>query len=157
MVVIYCIEDINDLKYVGSTKQTLTTRLSQHRWKKYNDNNNFCSSKKLNLYNCIIYPLEECEQSESKDRERYWINKIECINNYKLNTNKDTYYQDNKEYIKNRVKNYRQNNKDLIKEKQKKYRQNNKEYNKEYQKQYRLKNKDKLREYKKQYYLKNKK
>lgn len=135
MVVIYCIEDINDLKYVGSTKQTLNRRLSGHKYLRD------CSSSKLNLFNCIIYPLEQCEESERKDRERYWINKIDCVNVIKLNWDKN-----NIEYYKEYQKHYRENNKDKAKE-----------YRKQYDKEYRLKNKDKIREYQKQYYLKNKK
>jgi len=41
-MLIYCIEDINDLKYVGSTKEILSTRLSKHRTdyrKEYYDKN----------------------------------------------------------------------------------------------------------------------
>ena len=52
-MIIYCIEDINDLKYVGKTKRKLSKRLSGHK-----DLNTRCSSKKLNLYNSIIYPLK---------------------------------------------------------------------------------------------------
>jgi len=79
MVKIYCIEDINDLKYVGATKQKLSDRFSHHKSKRQ------CSSNKLNLYNSIIYLLEECEESESKERERYWINKLDTVNYLKLN------------------------------------------------------------------------
>ena len=85
MVSIYCIEDINDLKYVGSTKQHLSSRLSGHRYDAVRDRPNRCSSKKLNLYNCIIYELERCPENERLERERYWINKIDCVNYHKLN------------------------------------------------------------------------
>ena len=78
-MIIYCIEDINDLKYVGKTKQKLNKRFQSHL------SNKSCSSKKLNLYNAIIYPLEECEEENAREREQYWINKIECVNEYKLN------------------------------------------------------------------------
>mgnify|MGYP003660513792 FL=1 len=74
MVKIYCIEDINDLKYVGSTKLLLRQRLAGHKYRKN------CSSNKLNLYNCIIYVLEECSEENRKEREKYWIQKIDCVN-----------------------------------------------------------------------------
>ena len=49
MVVIYAIEDINDLIYVGSTKKKLYQRLSGHRNSKKSNTYRACSSKKLNL------------------------------------------------------------------------------------------------------------
>ncbi len=80
MVKIYCIEDINELKYVGSTIQPITTRLCAHRCDKRNLNKRQCSAIKLNLDNCIIYELEECEKKDRYIRETYWINKIDCVN-----------------------------------------------------------------------------
>ena len=58
MVSIYLIEDINDLKYVGSTTQKLNQRLASHRQDKKTGKG--CSSSKLNLYNCLIIELERC-------------------------------------------------------------------------------------------------
>ena len=52
MVSIYCIEDINDLKYIGSTKQTINKRLAGHR---VDECRGYAiSSNKLNLYNQLI-------------------------------------------------------------------------------------------------------
>jgi len=71
MVKIYCIEDINGLKYIGKTNQKkLSDRLSQHKCNKK------CSSNLLDLNNCKIYLLEENDE----DKEQYWINKIDCVN-----------------------------------------------------------------------------
>jgi hypothetical protein len=76
---IYLIEDINDLRYVGRTTQKLLRiRLSGHRNDKRRGN--FCSSSKLNLGNCNISLLEECFTEEAREREMYWINKIDCVN-----------------------------------------------------------------------------
>jgi hypothetical protein len=129
---IYCIEDINDLKYVGKTKQKLNDRLTGHRGSKKNEGD--CSSKKLNLYNCIIYSLEECEEGLSREREKYWINKLDCVNHFKLNgenkENRKKYnkkrYAENKEYHKNHFKNYYEKNKEKIKARRReRYRINN--------------------------------
>ena len=79
MIKIYCIEDINDLKYVGSTKQKLKVRMRQHRTQRD------CSSDQLNLDYSMIYTLEECEEDLRKERERHWINTIDCVNVHKLN------------------------------------------------------------------------
>ena len=85
MYTIYCIEDCNSLKYVGSTKHTINIRLSQHKCAK-NKKLLCCSSIKLNLDNCKIYSLEtDVSKSQKKERERYWINKIDCVNEKKLN------------------------------------------------------------------------
>ena len=80
---IYCIEDINDLKYVGKTKQKIQYRHSNHLSDKYR--NHGCSSSKLHLEHSIIYLLEECSEEDSKEREQYWINNIDCVNERKLN------------------------------------------------------------------------
>jgi hypothetical protein len=77
---IYLIEDINDLKYVGRTKQKyLCDRLASHRHdkKKYYGQ---CSSSKLNLWNCNISVLEECSTEDAREREIFWIHKIDCVN-----------------------------------------------------------------------------
>lgn len=101
-MIIYCIEDINDIKYIGSTSRNLQTRLTEHRYKQRH--NLDCSSKKLNLYNCIIYELEICNDSDRMEREKYWINKIDCVNTIKYtgknhNENQNRYYH---KYIEKR-------------------------------------------------------
>ena len=109
MYTIYCIEDINDLKYVGSTKQTLDKRFQKHKTSKKIYKN--CSSQKLDLDNCKMYSLETgVSKKNKKERERYWINEIDCVNERKLNFNKDEY-----------IKNYNRKNKDKIYEKRKDY------------------------------------
>jgi len=98
MVTIYCIEDINDLKYVGSTTQKLRLRLDQHRYRKRKGCKEY-SSEKLNLDNCIIYSLEECNKEDSFEREKYWINKLDCVNIYKFNYNRKEWVKKNREHV----------------------------------------------------------
>lgn len=88
MISIYCIEDINDNKYIGSTSQTLNRRFTAH--KSHKD----CSSTRLNLYNSIIYEIERCHENERTDRERYWINKIDCVNKMRYNWNCNLYHRE---------------------------------------------------------------
>mgnify|MGYP003649735421 CR=1 FL=1 len=95
MVFIYCIEDINDLKYVGSTKQTINIRHTEHKCQKYNKTR--CSSKKLILENSIIYVLEECSEEDRKERERYWINKLDTVNINKLNYTDEEWCKNNRD------------------------------------------------------------
>ena len=112
MVTIYCIEDCNSLKYVGSTKQKLNRRLSRHKSDK--KRNHWCSSSKLDLDNCKIYSLESCNESNRSERERYWINHIDCVNEYKLNSMTT-------EYTKQYYKQWCDNNKDQKKKFNKEY------------------------------------
>ena len=109
MVKIYCIEDINDLKYVGSTTQLLRDRMKGHKADKYRRRN--ASSRQLHLEHSIIYLLEECPEDLRKERERYWIDKIDCVNLQKLDFDEKEwrreymkkynakYYSENKEYF----------------------------------------------------------
>ena len=111
MINIYCIEDCDGLKYVGSTKQTLKKRFKGHKCK----SGNFCSSRLLNMEKSQITLLETCDISERKERESYWINKLDCVNVKKLNFNKAEYnaqyrnrnIEKEKEYIKQYKKNRR--------------------------------------------------
>lgn len=96
MIKIYCIEDINDKKYIGSTnRKYLSGRLAEHRYRRN------CSATKLNLYNCIIYELEQCEDEQRNEREQYWIDNTDCVNiNNIVHDYKDyqkQYFQKNKE------------------------------------------------------------
>jgi len=127
MVSIYLIEDINDMKYVGSTTQELAQRLRSHRSdQRLARPNKYYSSSKLNLYNCIIIELESCDLEDRMEREKYWINKLDTVNDRKLNgVDKDKKKEYNKEYkLKNRDEILRKG--------------------REYQKQYRLLNKDEI-------------
>ena len=102
---IYCIEDCNDLKYVGSTKRTLKDRLYNHiKEVKY------CSSQKLDLQNCKIYILEETDEENRKVREQYWIDNTVCVNKCKVIGNKKEqekkYHQENRDKRNQYTKNY---------------------------------------------------
>jgi len=114
------IEDCDGLKYVGSTTRPLNERLSGHKSHKKTGKN--ISSSKLNLDNCIITQLEQCNLEHKKERERFWINGLDCVNQLKLNFDKEY----NKEYHKEW---YEKN-----KEKKKEYREKNKEKQKHYHK-----------------------
>jgi hypothetical protein len=144
-VKIYLIEDINDLRYVGSTKQDLNKRLSEHKSDK-KSNRNTCSSNQLNLYNCIITELECCDESSRREREQYWIDTIDCVNQYNTVFDSKEYYEKNKEQKKEYSKEWREKHKDYNKQ----YYQKNKEYFKEYFKEYRENNKEQKKEYDKE-------
>lgn len=90
---IYLIEDKQKLKYVGSTKETLRRRLQRHRNKK-NTNDKFkCSSRYLDLENSTITLLEVVDEDQRNEREEYYINNINCVNDIRNLTgrNEKTY------------------------------------------------------------------
>lgn len=103
-VKIYMIVDINGLKYVGSTTRPLTYRLSDH--KSHKD----CNSKLLDLDNCQIILLCECNECDRKKTEQYFIDNIKCVNKNNTLCNKKEFRK--KYYI---------NNKNKLKEYQKQY------------------------------------
>jgi|11_taG_2_1085331.scaffolds.fasta_scaffold58821_1 predicted GIY-YIG superfamily endonuclease len=85
---IYLLEDINDLKYVGSTgEKYLNSRLATHRRDKKIGQS--CSSSKLNLYYSSMTLLEEVSAEDRYKREKYWINEIDCVNTIKYKTLED--------------------------------------------------------------------
>ena len=80
MYKIYKIEDINDLVYIGKTKNALSKRFSNHVCEQRNYYGK-CSSSKLNLYNSIITIIEDnLTEEEATERETYYINSITCVN-----------------------------------------------------------------------------
>ena len=99
---IYCIEDINGNKYIGSTGSELKKRLWRHR------SHNDCSSGKLDLYNCFIYTIEECNRENRREREQHWIDNTDCVNIRNVIFDKKKhdkqYYIDNKDKVREHEK-----------------------------------------------------
>ena len=122
MIRIYYIKDINDLKYVGSTKKTLGRRLSGHKVDKKRDRK--LTSSKLDLEKCEIYEIETCDEIDRNEREQYWIDRTDCVNRYNTthdyeNYDKD-YYKKNKERKNKENKIYREKNKEHLSNQRKK-------------------------------------
>jgi len=83
---IYCIEDINGLKYVGSTKETIRRRLVRHKSKKRSKTDTKrTTSRYLDLDNSNIYLLEECDENNRREREQFHILNTKCVNLVKSN------------------------------------------------------------------------
>lgn len=141
MVNIYKITDCNGLIYVGSTRQPIRYRLSSHTYEKNKGRRN-CSSHKLDLENCEIEVLEVCTPECRMEREKHYINIIDCVNINKMNgRNKEKRKEYQKEYHKKYKKEYQKDNREKLKEYNKTYFQDNKEKRMLYQKE--------LRKYKK--------
>lgn len=78
LVKIYLLEDINDLQYVGKTPRTMRQRLAEHKHDKKRGRK--CSSRLLNLHNVSWKILEEVPEDKVYERESYWINYYDSVN-----------------------------------------------------------------------------
>jgi hypothetical protein len=151
--------NITGLVYIGSTTQTLSQRLQDHKvdYKRYLNKKFSCvTSFKIienNNYEIILIEDCPCERKEQLlSRERFWIENTECVNLKIPSRTQKEYREENREKIKQINKEYHENNK----EKRKEYCEKNKEKIKEQRKEYWEKNKEKLREQRKEYCEKNK-
>ena len=121
--------------YIGSTTQPLTKRLSTHKakykqWKK-GEQHYTTSFKIIDFGDAYIELLEECPCNSKMllhKREGELIRETECVNRYIPGRTINEYREDNKDKIKEQMKQYYKNNKDKISKK-------SKEYNKQYDQQ----------------------
>ncbi len=133
-----------DLYYIGSTTQSLSQRMAQHR-----------SHKNTKAIDILIFDdayIELLENIKCDNKEELTKREGELIREHKNNIvniciNGRTYKEyrnDNKEKMKEYNKKYQLENKDRLNELKKKYRDEHKEHKKEYDKQYQLKKKNQL-------------
>ena len=98
-----------DLCYVGSTTQSLSKRLSQHR-SEFKNGGKSCSSKEILKYgdvNIILIEKYPCDDKmELTKQERFHIERLNCVNKCIPGRTLKEYYIDNKD----RIKLYRQEN-----------------------------------------------
>ena len=146
---IYKIELTENNIYIGSTKQTLCKRQSQHNnalktqphQKLYKSciENNITNIKCVWVADVTFNNIAELRMVEEKYRKELNAN----LNTIKCYTSEDRkeYYKNNKDTINKKQKEYYENNKN----KKKEYYEKNKEYNKEYYEEYNKKNKEKIK------------
>ena len=135
--------------YIGSTTLSLSQRLVQHRtdynrWK--NGKRDFTTSFGIienGNYDIVLIEEYPCENKENLyQRERFYIESINCVNKYIPTRTLKEYYIENADKIKEYHKIYYIDNADKIKEQKKLYHQKNKEKIKENKHQYYLKKKE---------------
>ena len=164
------------LVYYGSTTQKhVCSRITGHRnsykqWKhgKYNFVTSFLiiETEDWDYMTCekVIFD----DPFELKNRERFYIEKNECVNKCVPNQTTKEYYIENKDKLLEQMKQYRVENKEEITEYNKQYYIENKDKRLEQMKQYRdthkdeasqyrIANRDKILEQNKQYRIDNKK
>ena len=138
------------LTYIGSTTQSLSQRLAQHRcnFKRFKEGKGVCPNYSvLEDDECQITLIEDCPCERKEQllmRERFWIENMSCINiTHPLRTSQE-YHRDNKESINERHQNNYHNNIEMEHERNKTYYYTNKEKEKERKAKYYLENKAKV-------------
>lgn len=172
----------NDKVYVGSTTQTLSKRMAEHRRGiNKTDRQHFkiyIAMKDIGVDKFYIELIENfpCDTKEQlTQREGHWIRHHDSFKNgyngrvegrntqewyaenrEKLNEKKHEYNENNKERMNEKRRDWDANNKEKMTEYFKEYNANRKEQQAEYNKQYREANKEQLKQ-KAQAYYQNKK
>jgi adenylate kinase family enzyme len=110
--------------YYGSTTNTLSRRMSEHR------NSKRCKIlfDKYGVENCFIelveeYPCETKEQLNKKEGE--YIRSYKCINKRIAGRTKKEWFRDNRDNLSEKHKDYYAENRDKILEQQKQYKNDN--------------------------------
>ncbi len=139
--------------YIGATINALRTRKSQHksRYKRWiNGKGKYITSCEIMKYDdCQIILIEEysCQNRDQlNSRERYWIEKLVCVNKCIPTRTHVEWYEKNKKRLLKYQKEYNEKNKEKVLKYQKEYNEKNKEKVREHQKEYNKKNKEKIRE-----------
>jgi len=111
-----------DKCYVGSTCKKLKSRLSNHIDDFKNDSS--VTSKhilKFGDYEIVLIENYCCENKEElRNKERFYIQSLNCVNKNIPGRSRKQHYQDTKEEILEYQKHYHQNNKATILERKKK-------------------------------------
>ncbi len=149
--------------YIGATVNYLRVRKSEHKkhYKRWgNGKHGYITSYEIVKYDdCKIILVEEfpCDSKiQLSSRERYWIEKLKCVNKCIPTRTKKEWTEDNKERYKILYKKYYQKNKEKITSYKKEYAKQNKEKIIMYKKNYYQKNREKTKLKSKKNYVKNK-
>lgn len=117
--------------YIGSTTQSLASRLAQHRTQK-NTSQIILQYPDAYIELIELFPCNTKEELNKKEGEHIRLNN--CVNRCVAGRNPKEYKEDNKEQVKQKNKQWMEQNK----EKHKQWREQNKEKIKQYNKKYRL-------------------
>jgi len=127
--------NVTGLTYVGSTTRTLAQRLCNHRaeYNRYlaNPDRGKCSSIEVLAggdFDIVLLEKVACEcKDQLRQRERYYVETIECVNKYIPGRTLVEYYETNKETLLEYQRKYREANRETIIEKERKYYEANRE------------------------------
>ena len=162
---IYMIESkIGNVRYYGSTVQTLKQRLTKHKTdkKRYEEGKKTSYKTSYQIldyddYEISLVQVFSCRsKKELETRERWYIENNECVNKFIPTRTKKEYYEEHKEEINERNKKWYDEHRQKVKEYNKEYHQRNKQERSQQKKKYREEHKERILQQKKDYYEKNK-
>lgn len=151
--VVYAIRSHSDpeLVYIGSTCNTLSRRMVQHRmaYNRYlkGTGNNVTSFKVLEAGEAYIELIEAypcSSRMELNRREGQIMRETECVNKHIAGRTKQEHYQDNKDQINQKHREYYENNKEQRNQKCREYHAANKDQIKAKKAEYHAANKEQL-------------
>ena len=151
-------DNTNGNIYYGSTKESVSRRITGHRakYKKYIEGKGGSYTKSFDILKnndysySIVEKVEFNEKFELHQKERFYIENNECINKCIPTRTDKEYRENNKDKMREYKKEYVKINKDKIIKQSKEYREINKDKIREKDKEYREINKDKLNEKRKE-------
>ena len=163
---IYCIRNnINDEIYIGSTCQSLSQRMVEHRASRKQPKQ---QTRKLVIFmnevddNNVFYPelIEDypCENFyQLRKREGELIREMKPTLNLRVECRtKKEYYEVNKEHILDKCKEYHENNREHLNQQRRERYETNKDREKEQQQAYRENNREVINEKQRERYEQNK-
>lgn len=115
-------------QYIGCTTSSLSIRLCQHKKSYYDGKNNLTSLILINdNFSIILIEDYPCERKEQLlQRQRYYIETMDCVNEVSpLKTHRDWYDENKEDYIA-RQKIWNSNNKEKLREYQKTFKNKSK-------------------------------
>tara|TARA_R110002012_G_scaffold15393_2_gene61466 strand:- start:87 stop:686 length:600 start_codon:yes stop_codon:yes gene_type:complete len=150
---------INDsmpgLVYYGSTCNTFSKRLGQHK-----DKQNTCSSKCLfedGTVQIILVEKYPCtDKMELNARERYYIENNDCVNKSIPGRTRKEYYKDNQEKIVLYSREYKEKNREEVNRKAREFKEKHRDEIRRKDQEYRAKNKVELNKRRRELYQQNK-
>lgn len=152
------INSIDDKIYIGSTKNTLSRRMAQHRSKSKCTENNMKLFQHMREYGITNFYIELIEEKEVSSKAQQFI--LESKYQRELNPELNRLHAHNTEEQRKEMKKrgdkiykertnynkvYYQNDKDNQRQRSKEYKENNKDKVSDYNKLYSIKNKEELK------------
>ena len=114
--------------YVGKTERELNVRYNEHI-RDYRNRVGMCSSYKI--IECEEVSIELIEETETEDREKYWIAELNSCNDRTYDFDKkgyqESYYKQNQEKFRLAAREYTAKNRDKINSRLREKRNKNKD------------------------------